>query len=216
MRFALTRVAIALLACQIAAPECLALDLAPASDSDIGAVNWTGFMVNPYFGYETLKLNGTGAGYLHSPSGWRVGSAFGYDYQIPGTPFVVGGAMEAFFSWYEGGEKNYSGLKSRMYDFGDARVRLGYAFGRFLVYGTGGYAYGDFEVKNTQAGLSDRQIMNGWTAGAGIEWVYNKSFSLRGELDHTSYGSTNFSSLPGQSALSASLDSFKIEAVTRF
>jgi len=216
MRLNLPRLAIALAACLSAAPDARALDLTMASDTEIGNPNWTGVMINPYFGYETLKLNGPGAGYLRSPNGWRVGSAVGYDYQIPGSPIVVGTAAEAFFAWYEGGEKNVSGVKGRVYDFGDIRGRLGYAFGRFLVYGTGGYAYSDFEIKNTHAGTSDRQILNGWTAGVGIEWVYNKTFTLRGELDHTSYGSANFSSLPGQSSLSATLDAFKIEVVTRF
>jgi outer membrane immunogenic protein len=216
MNVFVSRLSIAILACMTTASQCAAIDLSPATDSALGKVNWTGTMINPYFGYETLSLNGAGAGALRDPKGWRVGSAFGYDYQLPGTPFVVGGAADIFYSWYEGGEKNGSGLQGRMYDFGDVRARLGYAFDRFLVYGTGGYAFGDFGVKNASTGASDRQFLNGWTAGAGVEWVYNRSFTIRGEIDHTSYGATNFLTLPSQSKLGADLDSFKIEAVTRF
>ncbi len=46
--------------------------------------------------------------------------------------------------------------------FGTVRARLGYAFDRVLVYGTGGFAYSDER--------------GGWTAGGGVEYALPGSF----------------------------------------
>ncbi|WP_443189772.1 outer membrane protein, partial [Methylobacterium sp. Leaf94] len=56
--------------------------------------------------------------------------------------------------------------------FGTVRGRLGYAFDRTLVYGTGGFAYGsgggrDFGLTNR----SRDDFQTGWAAGGGIEYA---------------------------------------------
>ncbi|MFM2461994.1 outer membrane protein, partial [Klebsiella pneumoniae] len=52
------------------------------------------------------------------------------------------------------------------------RGRLGYAFDRTLVYGTGGFAYGsgggrDFGLTNS----SRDDFQTGWAAGGGVEYA---------------------------------------------
>jgi len=188
-----------------------AVDLYPSSSEDLHPIKWTGFIVAPYFGYETLHLKGPGANFLDDASGWRVGGELGYDYQI-GT-FVVGVAGDAFFTWYSG--NGISGYSSRLNDYGTLRGRLGYTFGRWLIFGTGGYAVGDLEVKN--AGSSVSKTLDGWTAGGGVEWVWNNDMTLRGEVAHIAFNQDTFSNLPaGNQDLGANLDLFKIDFIKRF
>jgi outer membrane immunogenic protein len=54
------------------------------------------------------------------------------------------------------------------------RVRIGYAFDRFLVYGTAGAALAGTEVRvsSPRIGLViDQRDRSGWVAGAGAEWA---------------------------------------------
>jgi outer membrane immunogenic protein len=192
-----------------------AVELMPSATEDLKPIKWTGFIVAPYFGYETLKLNGSGSNYLDDASGWRVGGELDYDYQIGN--FVVGVAGDAFFTWYDGkGVSGYSQLSSHLNDYGTFRGRLGYAVGRWMFFATGGYALGDLQVKNTQAG-NVKNTLGGWTAGGGAEWVWNNNFTLRGEVAHMVLNPQTFSNLPaGSQELGATLDLFKVDFITRF
>jgi outer membrane immunogenic protein len=71
--------------------------------------------------------------------------------------------------------------------FGTVRGRLGYAFGPTLVYGTGGFAYG--EVENSSAGFSKTDTQTGWVAGGGIEHKFNPSWSVKAEYQFISLDS---------------------------
>jgi outer membrane immunogenic protein len=97
------------------------------------------------------------------------------------------------------------------------RARLGYAVGRWMFFGTGGIAFGDLEIKNALTGAAQRQMLTGWTAGGGVEWVWNNNVTLRGEVAHTDFGSAKFDSLPMPNQdVGATLDLFKIDFITRF
>ena len=193
-----------------------AVDLYPISDSDLKPVCWTGFVVAPYFGYETASLNGSGSVGLGDPSGWRIGAELDYDYQFGHV--VAGVAAEAFYTWYDSnGSGPQNALSTRMHDYETVRARLGYAFDRWLVFGAGGVAFGDLEVANSATGISDRQTLVGWTAGGGVEWMWNNNLALRGEVDHMDFGSAQFASLPSpNNTVGAKLDLFKIDFVSRF
>ena len=60
------------------------------------------------------------------------------------------------------------------------RGRAGYAFDRFLIYGTGGAAFG-----NIQANFSTHPITTststGWTAGGGVEYALGLNWSAKAE-----------------------------------
>ncbi len=192
-----------------------AVNLYPDLGGDLGPIKWGGFFVAPYFGYETLNLKGSGANLLDNPSGWRVGGEVGYDYQI--NRVVIGAAADGFYAWYDSNGHNVLGLESRLFDYGTIRGRLGYTFGRFMLFGTGGYAFGDLQVRDTLANASARQMLNGWTVGGGFEWAYNENFILRTEIAHIAFDQGNFSTLPaGQSDLGADLNLFKIGLITKF
>ena len=68
---------------------------------------------------------------------------------------VVGGLNGTTAVRLPGNEMNF---------FGTVRGRIGYAFDRTLVYGTGGFAYGD-------GGTGSDDFRTGYTAGGGIEYA---------------------------------------------
>jgi outer membrane immunogenic protein len=79
--------------------------------------------------------------------------------------------------------------------FGTVRARLGLSFDRWLVYGTGGFAYG--EVKGSaNVGFLAAPVLEffplafpvsfshtktGWTVGGGVEYALSGTWTIRGE-----------------------------------
>ncbi len=125
-----------------------------------------------------------------SDSGFSAGGQIGYNYEFqgfggfggPGSGIVVGFEADAMYMDTDksintilpaGNASFRSGL-----DFlGTARGRLGYAFNTFLIYGTGGFAYGnvDSRVVSVSNGVTDLQNQSGfntgYTYGGGIEYA---------------------------------------------
>ncbi|HZE55316.1 MAG TPA: outer membrane beta-barrel protein [Bradyrhizobium sp.] len=83
--------------------------------------------------------------------------------------------------------------------FGTARGRIGYTWNQILLYGTGGVAFGNTSDSATSqtvppppfgsGGISDNTRV-GWAAGAGIEWAFAPSWSLKGEYLRIDLGSS--------------------------
>ena len=71
---------------------------------------------------------------------------------------------------------------------GTATGQLGFAWDRLLFYGKGGYAGGAANitilVPTTGGAASQSRHLNGWTAGAGIEYRVLQNLSLGVEYDH--------------------------------
>jgi outer membrane immunogenic protein len=76
--------------------------------------------------------------------------------------------------------------------FGTSRARLGYAWDRYMIYGTGGVAYGS--IKAGQDGCTGALTVCGtntevgWTAGAGIEAFITPMWSVKVEYLHIDLG----------------------------
>lgn len=192
-------------------------NLAPASDAELGEVSWQGAILSPDFGYETLDLGGAGAAFLEDPEGFRVGAEAGYDWQR--GMFVFGAVGTASYSWIEGDGRGagIGQFESEMNFQGTLRGRLGLAFNRFMVYGTGGWAFGDLEVTDNLALVSDDQFLSGYAVGGGLEYVWNSSITLRAEYLHLDYGSETYSSLPaGSQELDAEMGMLNFGLVTRY
>lgn len=189
----------------------------PATDAELGAISWTGLIINPDAGYETLKLGGAPKGALKDPKGWRAGGELGYDLQIGN--FVIGAAGDGFYSWLEG---KGSGSGAARYTaeldyFGTLRARAGFAQGRFLGYATGGWAFGQLEISDKPNNLKDKEFLSGWALGGGFEYVWNRSVTLRAEYLHLDFGKEAFSSLPAVSnRLSGEMEMIKVGLITRF
>ncbi len=191
--------------------------LNPATDEELGPVTFQGLIVSPDVSYDTLDLGDAGAQLLEDPDGFRAGAELGYDWQRGNLMFGIVG--DATYSWIDGGGDNAGeGIFSSDLNYmGTLRGRLGVAFDRLLIYGTGGYAFGELEVTNDVAGISDKNALSGWAAGGGIEYVWNKSITLRGEYIRLDYGSESYTSLPaGSQDLSAGMNMFNFGLVTRY
>jgi outer membrane immunogenic protein len=90
--------------------------------------------------------------------------------------------------------------------FGTVRGRVGYAQAGWLLYATGGYAYGQVNATATAAPLSAQistsQINNGWTVGAGAEMLLSPRWSAKLEYLYVDLGQANTSYVfPGLATL---------------
>jgi outer membrane immunogenic protein len=78
------------------------------------------------------------------------------------------------------------------------RGRIGYAWDRFLVYGTGGIAFAGVDTDVTTSFIigsnseTESATHVGWTAGLGIEGMITEHVSLRVEYLHADFGKENF------------------------
>ena len=130
--------------------------------------------------------------YKNSDAGFTAGGQLGYNYQFgAGSGIVIG--FEADAAYIDSAKtsslilSNTAGVPSTNtfrsgIDFlGTVRGRLGYAFNQFMIYGTGGFAYGDVFEKSLlytsgNANLlrfygSKGGIQTGYTYGGGIEYA---------------------------------------------
>lgn len=155
---------------------------APAAYAPAPVFTWTGFYIGANAGYGWGEAD-------RSPDvdGFIGGLQAGYNWQGAG-PLVLG--IEA--------DLQYADVSSSVFTldyFGTVRARLGYAFDQFLVYGTGGFAYGrgTFET----FGLSNSQNQFGWTVGAGAEYAIDNNWSVKGEYLYVDLGEETYSTLFG-------------------
>ncbi|MFI5012937.1 MAG: outer membrane protein [Hyphomicrobiales bacterium] len=170
----------------------------------------------------------TGGG--NNNGGFVGGGQLGYNYQFGVGQGVVIGA-EADLDYADIGRNRNSGVP---YTFattpgttffpntgggngggylGTVRARLGYAFDRFLVYGTGGLAYGDIgrrggngfavtqagfvnpftgavvgATTSTPLGTNGSSSRAGWTIGGGVEYAVWQNWSVKAEYLYYNLG----------------------------
>jgi outer membrane immunogenic protein len=142
---------------------------------------WSGFYVGGNLGYGwasgsgTASLGGVPGTFSGSGSGFLGGAQLGYNLQ---TGNWVWG-LEADFQGSAGDGNVHGSAGATTFNataktpwFGTARGRIGYAFNRSMVYGTGGLACGRNELDGTVtpggAFSSEKNFMT-WTIGAGYE-----------------------------------------------
>ena len=122
-----------------------------------------------------------------SQDGFSGGGQIGYNWQItPGSGVVIGVEADAQYLDFGRNRNNAfisgavapgyyltdpRGLSSLDY-FGTVRGRLGYAFDRTLVYGTGGFAYGSGSADRSFGGYAGNDsFRTGYAVGGGIEYA---------------------------------------------
>lgn len=171
-------------------------------------------------GTNTSPLSASWSNSAMTPSGVVGGGQIGYNYQI--TPMFVAGIEADIQAADMGSTVKYAtaNLSGNGYTainnaknidwFGTARARIGVVvpgYSNFLVYGTGGFAYGyvnntvgvgtTLTTINPVAGVSGSSTSGntqvGWTAGGGIEWSPQTfpAWSAKIEYLYTDLGSTN-------------------------
>jgi outer membrane immunogenic protein len=128
---------------------------------------------------------GATAGYNFQPSSsWLLGVEADISSGVDGTRPV--GTVGPFWSCNTG--KCNVDVKY----FGTLRGRVGITSDAFLLYGTGGLAYANYDggIKNSAQQGSDSSL--GWTLGAGVEYGINANLSAKLEYLHVDVGSLNF------------------------
>jgi len=75
------------------------------------------------------------------------------------------------------------------------RGRLGYAWDRWMIYATGGVAFGQLEVTAALVGLPIFQVdktLTGWTVGGGFEYAFYNNWSFGVEYRFSQFDNENF------------------------
>jgi outer membrane immunogenic protein len=171
---------------------------------DTGSNSNGAFAVGPATGTgRTLSgplapYNGTVVpGATGSTDGFVGGGQIGYNYQIGNI--VVGIEADAQYADLAGNRSGVTALAPAVAGFagavgnrggidwfGTVRGRVGYAWDRLLVFGTGGFAYGDGSdtCNSTFAAgrcTGNNGLRTGWTAGGGVEYAFTPN--LTGKLE---------------------------------
>ncbi len=154
--------------------------------------------------------------------GFTGGGQVGYNYQFgAGNGIVVGleadaaytdlGQTDVFTLTSPGGVTRVSAFHTDMDFLGTVRGRVGYGFDRFLVYGTGGFAYGDVS-SNTQFFLANGTTLTyaggrsgidtGYAYGGGVEYalptgsllnfLHSSAVTIKAEYIHYDLGSHTY------------------------
>ena len=109
-------------------------------------------------------------------------------------------------------------FSSRMDYFGTVRGRIGYTWGATMLYGTGGFAYGEVENSAVFTGPGggvaqfvgrNKDIRTGYTVGGGIEHMFTPNWSVKAEYLYYDLGSStiNVNVIPGSGGGGTGYDS---------
>jgi outer membrane immunogenic protein len=128
---------------------------------------WSGFYVGGLVGYGFGDASG------FEPDGFLGGITAGINYQV--DQFLLGAETDITAAGIgEEGDPSFE-----MDWVGTVRGRIGFAFDRFVVFGTGGFAWTNAEADI--GGVNDSNFHGGWTAGAGIEAAITGNISAKAE-----------------------------------
>jgi outer membrane immunogenic protein len=150
--------------------------------------NWTGIYVGGTAGYgwgESQMCDFSGACTPHyNIDGFVGGGTLGYNWQAMGSPWVFGLETDMSYAHVRGVQPSVvgfgcaSGCETDVDWFGTVRGRLGAAYGQFLPYVTGGFAYAG--LKGALIGSSSgSETKTTWTVGAGIEYALTANWSTK-------------------------------------
>jgi high affinity Mn2+ porin len=157
--------------------------------------DWTGFYVGGHFGYGDASFGpGTnpiplqGVFLPHSPTGLIGGFQAGYNRQFSNHLVLGVEADASFVSPIDVPRLTPAPFNTSIDYVGTLRGRIGYAFGPWMPYLTGGLAWGHTHViVNDDAGglvATLKGYQTGWTAGAGVEFAVSGNWSAKVEYDY--------------------------------
>jgi len=156
--------------------------------------NWTGFYIGGHVGgaWADDSLGGNGGRFAG-------GVQAGADYQFA-TNWVVG--IEGHYSWLSSNNNGtaFPAVGTVIRDdrgLGSITGRLGWTWGPALFYAKGGYAFVDSKLGVTVAGVpvafaTTGNHKNGYTIGAGLEYMFAPNWSVKGEYQYYNFGNTTF------------------------
>ena len=159
------------------------------SGTPASTVNWTGIYLGLNGGFSFGGSNWTDSVTASSTgnfgtSGFVFGGTAGANYQVGSLVFGVEAdadwADASGFGTFTASAVCAGGCLTTSSWLSTVRGRAGYAFDRFLVYGTAGAAFG-----NVRANFSNDPVSGateaGWTVGAGVEVTLASNWSAKAE-----------------------------------
>ena len=196
--------------------------------------NWTGFYVGAFDGYKfgstgvDLSLGGdwnfrpedrnvVEAHALDNldANGAEAGGLIGYNYEFTNN-WVVGLEAAGGYLWLRNSDESGIFHTPATGDFNiktsfkthylvTIGPRIGYAFGKWLPYVTGGLAIGDLDLFQRIRGLTyffeegGKQIETnvGWMVGGGLEYALTAHWSARAQYQYVDLGEIDFNHSPG-------------------
>jgi len=177
------------------------------------AYDWSGVYFGGFASYtwstahSTTTNTATGVSFApvtNSASAWHGGGQLGYDYMMP-AGIVIGVVSDlSSGATHSNTITDASGASMRQDHTvvsGTIRGRLGYAFNRILVYGTGGWAWSNQTDQRTQilgtvggAGPGTvetaKPFLSGWTAGGGMAFAFADNWNVFAEYRYTRFVNT--------------------------
>ncbi|MCI0598688.1 MAG: porin family protein [Beijerinckiaceae bacterium] len=165
---------------------------------------WTGVYVGAQVGYawgrdtaDFSTLNPAAPFFTigTSPSGVIGGAHIGYNLQLGAFVAGIEGTVDGT-SVSQTATIGTLTLQNRSDIQGSIRARLGIAFDRVLIYGTGGAAFAGIENIYT-LGLpvflteNVAKTRSGWTVGGGIQYAVTNNWSIRAEYRYSDFGRYN-------------------------
>lgn len=135
--------------------------------------NWSGL-------YAGLNAGGAWNRSGSNNSGFIGGGQIGYNWQFSQLVLGVETDFQGSTQRSSFAGAGFTG-DSRISYFGTVRGRIGYAWDRWMVYGTGGYAYVNQRQSLTVGALtgSSDNTRGGGTIGAGLEWAFWDRWSAK-------------------------------------
>ena len=173
----------------------------PVAYSPPPMFTWTGFYMGLNAG-AAIRDNRWGySGFVpfvpansNNGVGFTGGGQIGYNWQM--NSIVLG--LEADLNYLSANNASnasylYGASNSTGGLLGTARGRLGFALDRWLIYATGGLAYGNayYDSYYPIAGLpvyygnSSSGMKLGWTVGGGVEYALSNNWSIKAEYLYT-------------------------------
>jgi outer membrane immunogenic protein len=182
---------------------------APAATAS--AYDWTGAYVGVFGGggmgnHNINNANGTSTGFSnftanYSSTGGVAGGEAGYNWQSGN--YIVGVEGDMFWSGVRGNDASqvgagaFSGVAGVDADNlrwgGTLRARGGFTVDRWMMFFTGGYAFGNISHTNTTPGGIDQFNVqaNGLTAGAGFAYAVTNNLSAKFEYRYYNFNGYN-------------------------
>jgi outer membrane immunogenic protein len=210
----------AVLASTLCTSAAMAADLppVPAAVAPLApAFSWSGFYLGVNIGYgggqfsypfAFTAIDGSGGfgGTASVTSGGVLGGGqVGYNWAFANN-FLLGfetdfdgaairGKVQLDASGFSGPGALSVSAGSKIQTLGTVRGRAGYAFDRFLVYATGGFAYGqvssEVNISAPDGGglsISRTPMRTGWTVGGGFEYAITNNLTVKTEYLYVDLG----------------------------
>lgn len=159
----------------------------------VAPFSWTGFYVgiNGGYGFGSSDWSSAITTGSTDPSGGLIGGTIGYNLQSGNWVWGFEGDID--YTWLEGTDNAGTGLctgvgcRTEVPWLATFRGRIGWTFGQWMPYVTGGGAVAS--VKMTPAfGAEASDSPFGWTLGVGIEYAMLGGWSVKAEYLYADFG----------------------------